>query len=317
MEEDIFIEEALELLEEMEESLLQLQEEPKDEDTINRLFRAVHTVKGSGAMFGFTEVADFAHKYENAIDAVRKGEAALTDDCINLFLKARDHIATILDAEEPTAQKIQEISGSLIKELVAAVETGGAASAEAEQKAPAPQSAKPPQTSSGPAAGQAQTLQPNRNRQETPPPTGNFSEAAAKLGLRELKTLIVEDEFTSRFIIQEFLFPLGTCHVAVNGFEAILAFKTALTEKKPYDLICLDIMMPGMDGIDVAKEMRRLEGVLGREKPSKIIMTTAVSDQKIILEMFEQKLCDAYLLKPIQQEKLYEVAQGFFKTEGK
>jgi two-component system chemotaxis response regulator CheY len=136
------------------------------------------------------------------------------------------------------------------------------------------------------------------------------------LHLPRLTALIVEDEFVSRYIIQEFISPLGTCHVAVNGFEAILAFKAALVEKRPYDLVCLDIMMPGMTGTEVAKEMRRLETEMRADKPSKIVMTTAVSDKEVILGMFQEKLCDAYLLKPLLKEKLYELIQNFFGSPG-
>ena len=63
-----------------------------------------------------------------------------------------------------------------------------------------------------------------------------------------MKTLIVEDDFTSRLLLQELLRRFGPCHVAVNGVEAVDAVTAALTANAPYDLICLDIMMPVMGG---------------------------------------------------------------------
>ncbi len=64
-----------------------------------------------------------------------------------------------------------------------------------------------------------------------------------------MKSLIVEDDFTSRNLMQIYLADMGPCHVAVNGREAVEAVTESLNEQKPYDVICLDIMMPEMDGI--------------------------------------------------------------------
>src|ERR1022692_2902118 len=97
-----------------------------------------------------------------------------------------------------------------------------------------------------------------------------------------MKTLVVEDDFTSRLVLQTFLSLYGECHVAVNGWEAVDAFRAALEGGQPYDLICMDIMMPEMDGRDAVKQVRALEeahGVLSASA-AKIIMTTAVEDIK-------------------------------------
>ena len=70
-------EEAAELLAELENSLLELEEHPEDHDLINRVFRAMHTIKGSGAMFGFDEIARFTHEVETVFDLVRNGNEIL------------------------------------------------------------------------------------------------------------------------------------------------------------------------------------------------------------------------------------------------
>lgn len=302
METEIFKEEALELLDDIEDTLLLLRDDLTNGEHINRIFRAVHTVKGSGAMFGFHEVADFAHKFENAIDAIRKGEAVLNEECLNVFLAARDQIKVILDAGNPAAPEVTRESQHLIQQLIAAV--GIPAPAPSPPPAQSVPLAVPPQTAAAPTIA-AQTPEPPRHN-------AGHAKAAELLQLPRLTALIVEDEFVSRYIIQEFLHPLGTCHIAVNGFEAILAFKSALVEKRPYDLACLDIMMPGMTGTEVAREMRRLEAEIGAAKACKIVMTTAVSDKEVIVGMFQEKLCDAYLLKPLHREKLYELIRNFF-----
>ena len=70
-----------------------------------------------------------------------------------------------------------------------------------------------------------------------------------------MKTLIVEDDFTSRAVLQTFLSRYGECHIAVNGWEAVEAFRIALESGPRYDLICMDIMMPGMDGREAVQDM--------------------------------------------------------------
>ena len=71
---ETFRQEARELLEQLEQGLLDLEQNPANDDLINSTFRALHTIKGSGAMFGFTAVAAFVHEFETAFDQVRKGQ---------------------------------------------------------------------------------------------------------------------------------------------------------------------------------------------------------------------------------------------------
>jgi two-component system chemotaxis response regulator CheY len=120
-----------------------------------------------------------------------------------------------------------------------------------------------------------------------------------------MKVLIVEDDFSSRLLLQMLLTKYGECHIAVNGREAVLAFRMALDAGRPYDLICLDIMMPEMDGQAALKEMRALEEARGivSTHGAKIIMTTALGDVKNVSAAY-QELCDGYLVKPIDKAKL-------------
>ncbi len=91
-------EEAGELLAELETSLLDLEENPQDNDLINRVFRAMHTIKGSGAMFGFDDIARFTHEVETVFDQVRNGKMQVTRCLLDLTLQARDQITAMLDA---------------------------------------------------------------------------------------------------------------------------------------------------------------------------------------------------------------------------
>lgn len=95
-----FKEEALELLGELESSLLELEEDPANGDVINRVFRAMHTIKGSGAMFGFEDIASFTHEVETVFDLARNGQIAVSKELLNLTLLARDHILAMLDGND-------------------------------------------------------------------------------------------------------------------------------------------------------------------------------------------------------------------------
>jgi two-component system chemotaxis response regulator CheY len=120
-----------------------------------------------------------------------------------------------------------------------------------------------------------------------------------------MKTLIVEDDFTCRLLLQGFLSGFGECHVAVNGNEAVVAFKLAMSRGSPYDLICMDIMMPDMDGNEALKVVRALESERGilSSRGVKIIMTTSLSDTRQVVGAF-RSLCDAYLVKPVDTAEL-------------
>jgi two-component system chemotaxis sensor kinase CheA len=97
---EAFKEEAHELLVELETALLELEKTPADEDLIGRVFRAMHTIKGSGAMFGFDEIAAFTHDVETVYDLVRGGKIVVTKELVDLTLSACDEIKKMVDASE-------------------------------------------------------------------------------------------------------------------------------------------------------------------------------------------------------------------------
>ncbi len=91
-----FIEETTELLSELESSLLELEETPEDSELIARVFRALHTIKGSSGMFGYDDITMFTHDIENVYDHIRNGEIKITKQIIDLTLAARDQISSML-----------------------------------------------------------------------------------------------------------------------------------------------------------------------------------------------------------------------------
>ena len=126
-------------------------------------------------------------------------------------------------------------------------------------------------------------------------------------GRKTVKFLIVDDDSVCRKLLQTILTPHGECDLAVDGAEAIDAVRLALAEGRPYDLICLDVMMPGTDGHEALKAIRQIEsqrGIHGSDG-TQIIMTTALADSKHCIRAFLQG-CESYMTKPIQAEKLLE-----------
>ncbi|HTS48006.1 MAG TPA: chemotaxis protein CheA [Bryobacteraceae bacterium] len=105
-----FLDEARELLVELESALLEMDQNRGDAEIVARAFRALHTIKGSGAMFGFDDISGFAHHLESAFDQLRKGQLTVTTDLINLSLGAADQIKKMLDAA--TGQEAADTSRS-------------------------------------------------------------------------------------------------------------------------------------------------------------------------------------------------------------
>jgi len=122
-----------------------------------------------------------------------------------------------------------------------------------------------------------------------------------------MRILIAEDDFYSRKLMMAYLSPFGECDVAVNGVEAWEAFLDAHDAGTPYRLICLDIMMPEMDGQEALKKMRDEEDrrQLERHEKAKIIMITALDEMKAIMASYHS-LCDGYLMKPINHAMVVE-----------
>jgi two-component system chemotaxis response regulator CheY len=129
---------------------------------------------------------------------------------------------------------------------------------------------------------------------------------AGEDGLNEvMRTLIVEDDPTSRLLLQQILGEYGLTSVAGNGCDALAAFREAFDRGEPYDLVILDIMMPEMDGQAALCEIRRLETECGYPagRGVKVIMSSMLSDSCNVITAFREQ-CDAYLPKPIDKARI-------------
>ena len=119
-----------------------------------------------------------------------------------------------------------------------------------------------------------------------------------------MKILIVEDEITSRKLMQSMLAPYGECSAAANGKEAVDTFKAAVEEGTPFDLICMDIMMPEMDGQEALKKIRALERQkeITTSDEVKVVMITALDDPKNVVEAYYKGGATSYVPKPIDRQ---------------
>jgi two-component system chemotaxis response regulator CheY len=123
-----------------------------------------------------------------------------------------------------------------------------------------------------------------------------------------VRVLVAEDDIVSRKFLCKFLSRYGECDQAVDGMEAIDAYIAAVKDQKPYDLICLDIMMPKVDGIKALKTIRDLEkqNNIPKDKRVKVIVTTALAETACVKNAFSLG-CEAYAPKPIDTRKLTEI----------
>jgi two-component system, chemotaxis family, chemotaxis protein CheY len=259
-----YLAESRDHLDTMETDLLALERggaETTDE-RVNRVFRAVHSIKGGAGFFDLVKIRELAHKTEDLLALIRSHDLVPTPGRVQVLLRATDLLNELV--QNPGTSNQADIA-----EVLAAL---------ASQQVDQPAS---PAESCDSGVGQ-----------------GRPSD-------RPLRILLAEDDFASRFLLQTFLSGYGECHVAVNGKEAVEACRFVLQRGQKYDLICMDIMMPEMDGREAVRQVRAMEEAQGISSTcgAKIIMTTAVHDIKEVVRCF-QELCDSYLMKPIDLDQL-------------
>ena len=147
----------------------------------------------------------------------------------------------------------------------------------------------------------------------TPPPVVEPSKAEAPVRAPSRcldqpaldRYLIVDDDRLCRLLLADILKPYGQCDFAYDGGEAVDAVRLALEDGAPYDMICLDIMMPGVSGHDALQAIRALEvehGLRGSDA-TKVIITTALRDSKHCIQSFREG-CESYVTKPVAEDEL-------------
>ncbi len=124
-----------------------------------------------------------------------------------------------------------------------------------------------------------------------------------------MKMLILEDDFFHRKLMVRLLAQFGECDVSSTGPECVDVFTKALANDVTFDVVFLDIMVPGMDGQKVLRAIRDIEQQhdIGKDHPrrAKVVMVTALSDKQNITTAYQES-CDAYLIKPYDEAKLVD-----------
>jgi two-component system chemotaxis response regulator CheY len=133
-----------------------------------------------------------------------------------------------------------------------------------------------------------------------------------------MKILVVDDELVSRKKMQKIMEGLGECTAVASGREALSLFKQALESEAPFDLVTLDVVMPGMDGTEALYEMREIETRKHppKEKRTRILMVTSQSDKDTVITCIQAQ-CDDYVVKPFDREKIMKKLEKFKELLGK
>ena len=246
------------------------------DELINRVFRAFHSVKGAAGYLHDDSLKRLTHASESVLSEVRQGHIELSSALAEALLSAVDRMQQMVG------------DGGGRRDVAYSAELAGLNAILYPPGRPAPEAEK------------ADDRRAARAVPDGPPRA------------RRLKVLLVEDDFTSRVLLQGLLARHGECHVAVSGREAVDAFGAARQAGSGYDLVCMDIRMPGMDGTAAVREIRSLEEAdnVCSSAGAKIFMTTGVRDIKAVTASFSA-LCDAYLFKPIDGEQLESHLRSF------
>ncbi len=273
---DALLAECRERLDAVEADLIALAEKNVEisAEFVNRVFRGLHSVKGAAGYLGCEPLKQLSHLAESVLAEARDGQLALSSSDAEVLLSAVDRMNQMVAGREPQ----EDIQFTKELESLTAILCPPAKAPLVELKHP------------------------------ILPAPHDLTDAPH---LRRLRVLVVEDDFVCRVVLQGLLAKYGECHIAVNGLEAVSAFRAARQGGSGYDLICLDVRMPEMDGTQALEEIRAIEAednvFLSRVR---VFMTTSARDMKTVFGSFKL-ICDAYLIKPIDGHQLEEHLRSF------
>ena len=292
---DDFVTESGEGLEIAIDDVLSLEQGP-DQEAIDRIFRVVHTIKGTAGMLNLTGLSRFVHCLEDTCSDIRSGDRKVDKRVTDGMLKCLDYIRTKLDVIGDTHREDDDFSWGeeCLKTLCMDFAD--------QQPSPPTEAAKPepPAVTESGTCGHA-ALPSSGGTKERPQPAG-----------KPLKTLIVEDDFMPRKLLYSFLSRFSACHVAKDGCEAIQAVTESYMgpDSAPFSLIFMDIRMPIIDGLLATRAIRAMEQAKGAEHgghKARIFIASSEDDSATMHAAVHEYGADLFLNKPLDLTDLKEL----------
>ena len=193
-----FIQEALELLESLNENFIELEKQPDNKEILNTIFRAAHTVKGSAGFLGFQHIVELAHSAENILNKLRQGEISLTSEMTDYLLKTMDILKSMIITVSKTGSEGEPPEGNaeLIKKLNALSEGKGAAAAE-------PASASISAADAIEVKKEDSAVQAQNNAPAQASPAASNTAPSGKKKVRSLGDILLEDNLISKEELEE------------------------------------------------------------------------------------------------------------------
>lgn len=252
-----------------------------DAELVNRMFRSFHSLKGAADYLSHEPLKRLSHQAESVLGEVREGNIALSVAHAETLLSVLSCLRRMIDDLESRTEIDAENEFRNLQAILDQRPQRGAVSLD--------------------------LLGESAELADSPLPENKVAGHG-----RRMRALIVEDNFTCRMLLQDLLSEYGDTQVAINGKEGVEAFRLAQQSGRPYDLICMDVRMPEMDGMEAVQQIRQIEesNKVYSTDGVKIFMTTSVKDIKTITNSFKS-LCDTYLFKPVHQTQLEEHLRAF------
>lgn len=133
--------------------------------------------------------------------------------------------------------------------------------------------------------------------------------------IHAMRVLVVEDDPSIRDMLEKFLAPVARCDLAEDGYAGIIAVEQALDRGEPYDLVCLDLVMPNMDGWEALRRIRAMEQHRARIPQVRVLILTARdSSQNMRRFLSTSSTSEGFLLKPFRKSELFEAIRSLGLT---
>jgi len=281
-----FVTESCESLDMAVDDVLSLEQGP-DQEAIDRIFRVVHTIKGTAGMLDFTALSGFVHALEDVCADIRAGRRGVDRRTADGLLRCLDLIR----------EKLEFIGGACRED---ADYSCGCDCLDALR-------------ADAPSGREGVVLDLDGEAEK---PRADDASELLHLSRRNMdcKALIVEDDFVSRKVLHSFLSRFSTCYVAKDGSEAIQAVTESYLgpEPEPFSLIFMDVMMPVIDGLQATTAIRALERAKGAgysHPAAKIIVVTALEDSEVRRRAIQECGADVCLSKPLDLTELRAIIE--------